>query len=89
MQRAHQRTGQSVEEILAQLSLPSATYYRWLTRQQEGHLSDRVVTPQRRAPLPTPEEVVAVCNGALAYPKMGYKRLAWQMVDEDRVYLRP
>ena len=30
-----------------------------------------------------------MCEFALAHPRMGYKRLAWLMVDEDVAYLRP
>lgn len=89
MQQAQERTEQSVDDILTQLGLPSATYYRWTARQQEGCLADRVVVPRREVLRPTPEEVTAVCDYALAHPAMGYKRLTWQMVDEDVAYLRP
>jgi len=89
VQQAQARTGQPVEEILAQLELPVATYYRWKHRAREGRLADRVVVPRRQALLPTPEEVAAVCEFARAHPQMGYKRLTWQMVDQDVVYLRP
>ncbi len=89
VQRAQERTGQPVGEILTQLEFPAATYYRWKTRAREGRLADRVVVPQRQALLPTPEEVAAVCAFARAHPQMGYKRLTWQMVDQDVVYLRP
>lgn len=83
------RTGEPSEVILAQLGLPSATYYRWRAREEEGRLADATVVPRRRVPVPTPEEVGAVCDFALAYPQMGYKRLTWLMVDEDIAYLRP
>jgi transposase InsO family protein len=89
VQRAQERIGQSVGEILRQLTLPSATYYRWKDRQQEGNLADRVARSRPKVPLPTPNEVVAVRRFALAHPKMGYKRLTWQMVDENVAYLRP
>lgn len=89
VQRTQQRTEQSVDEILRQLTLPSATYYRWQDRQQEGDLADQVARSRPKAPLPTANEVAAARHFALAHPKMGYKRLAWQMVDEDIVYLRP
>jgi len=89
VQQAQERTGQSVDEILTQLRLPGATYYRWKARQQEGWLADRVVVPRRRVLPPTPKEVAAVCAFALTHPQMGYKRLTWQMVDEDVAYLRP
>lgn len=29
-----------------------------------------------------------MCSFALAHPQTGYKRLTWQMVDEDMAYLR-
>jgi len=78
-----------VREILARLGVPTATYYRWQAREQEGRLADRVVVPRRQALLPTPEEVSAVRRFASMHPRMGYKRLAWQMVDQDVAYLRP
>lgn len=87
--QAQERTGQPVAQILAHLGLPSATYYRWQARREEDCLADQVVVPRRQALFPTLEEVAAMCDFALAHPKMGYKRLAWQMVDEDVAYLRP
>jgi transposase InsO family protein len=87
--RTQQRTGQAVDEILQKLTLSSATYYRWRGRQQEDELTDQVAGSRPKAPLPTPKEVAAARGFALAHPKMGYKRLAWQMVDEDVAYLRP
>jgi putative transposase len=36
-----------------------------------------------------PEERTAVLDWALAHPKDGYRRLAWQMVDADVAYLSP
>ena len=89
IRRAQERTGQSVEEILKQLGVPTATYYRWQARERAGCLADQVVAPGRRVPPPTPAEVSAVRDFALAHPQMGYKRLAWQMVDQDVAYLRP
>jgi transposase InsO family protein len=89
VQQARERSGRPVEEILAQLGLPAATYYRWKSRAQEGRLADRLVVPRRQVLLPTPEEMAAVCAFALAHPQMGYKRLTWQMVDENVVCLRP
>ena len=71
------------------LGLPPATFYRWQARETEGQLTDVVVVPQRQVLLPTPTEVATVCDFALAHPQTGYKRLTWQMVDEDAAYLRP
>ena len=89
VQQAREKTGQPLAEILASLGLPPATYYRWQGRAAEDHLTDVVVVPRRRAVPPTPEEVDAVRGFALTHPQTGYKRLAWQMVDEDVAYLRP
>ena len=89
MRLAQERTGRAVEDILAQLGLPAATYYRWQARAAEGRLTDEVVVPHCRSTPPTPEEVETVRRFALTHPQMGYKRLTWQMVDEDVAYLRP
>lgn len=89
VQRAQAHSGQSVEQILHHLALPSATYYRWKERAEEGRLTDRVVPPRRPPLPPTPSEVRAVEAFALAHPPVGYKRLTWEMVDEDIAYLRP
>lgn len=89
VQQAQERTGQSVDQVLAQLGFPPATYYRWKVRQQEGRLADQIIVPRRQAFLPTLEEVAAVRDFALAHPKMGYKRLTWQMVDQGVAYVRP
>lgn len=80
---------QSIDEILPQLGLPSATYYRWLERQHQGQLADEMMVPRRRAPRPTPLEIAAVCGFALEHPRMGYKRLSWEMVDAEVAFLRP
>jgi putative transposase len=87
--QAQERTGLPVEALLERLGLPSATYYRWQTRATVNRLADQVVVPRREALLPTPEEVVAVRRFSLAHPQTGYKRLTWQMVDENAAYLRP
>lgn len=39
--------------------------------------------------MPTPDEASAVRKYALEYPSLGYKRLAWQMLDHDVAALRP
>jgi transposase InsO family protein len=89
IRQAHERTGLPVEVLLAHLGLPAATYYRWQERAAAGHLADRVVVPRRPALLPRPEEVAAVRCFSLMHPQTGYKRLTWQMVDEDVAFLRP
>ena len=82
-------TGDSVEDTVAQLGLPRATFYRWEERAQQGRLEDRRVVPHHSVPAPTPGEVAAVREYALGHPLTGYKRLCWLMVDADVAYLRP
>ena len=89
VRQAQQRAGGSVEESLARLGLPAATYYRWQERERRGCLADQVVVPRLRGRPATPEEVQAVREFAYAHPRTGYKRLAWQMVDQNVVWLRP
>jgi transposase InsO family protein len=48
-----------------------------------------VVVPARASLPPTPSEVEVVCDFARAHPKLGYKRLSWQMMVEEVAYLRP
>jgi transposase InsO family protein len=89
VEQAQARSGQPLQEILPDLELPRATYYRWQERAAEGRLDDQVVVPRRQVLLPTPAEVTAVRSFALDHPAAGYKRLTWMMVDEDVAYLRP
>ncbi len=71
------------------LGLPRAKFYRWQERQADGQLADRVVVPRRQAVPPTPLEVTTVRDYAQDHPELGYKRLAWTMVDENVAFLRP
>lgn len=89
IEQAQAHTGQSATAILSQLGLSAATYYRWQARAEVGRLADQGVAPRRQVPTPTPAEAQAVGAFALAHPAMGYKRLTWQMVDQDVAYLRP
>jgi len=89
VERAQVCTGRSVTEILAGLDLSSATYYRWKARARQGLLKDQVVVPRRQGLPLMPEEEAAARAFALAHPAMGYKRLAWLMVDQDVAYVRP
>ena len=87
--QAQQRTGEPLTDILKHLGVSRTTYYRWVERLEEGCLEDKIVVPHRRIPPPTPREIDLVCSYALMYPKMGYKRLTFQMIDEDVAYLKP
>ena len=75
--------------VLADLGLPEATYHRWCERAVAGQLADRVMVPRRTSVPPTPQEVQAVLAGARAHPLLGYKRLAYALMAENRAFLRP
>lgn len=86
--RTRERTGWTVRRILGRLGLARSTYREWVARADREALADRPpVAPAVDAILP--EETAAVLSYALAHPKDGYRRLAWQMVDADVVYLSP
>jgi transposase InsO family protein len=52
-------------------------------------LTDEVVVPKRAAIPPTPVEVTTVRAFALAEPPMGYKRLTYALMLENKAFLRP
>ena len=81
--------GVPVEVILNHLGIPPATYYRWRQRGSTGSLTDRTATSQRRTWPPIPQEIESVRGYSLEYPQIGYKRLTWQMIDDDVAYLKP
>lgn len=87
VERVQEMVGMPVQVILDHLGLPLATYYRWQHRRTTGSLADRTVSPQRRIWPLIPQEIDAVRSYALEYPQIGYKRLTWQMVDDDVAYL--
>lgn len=93
VRRDQLHSDEPLQDVLSQLGLPWATYHRWQSRAEEDRLTDRHVAPRpgttRRLVLPTPAEAEAVCAFALGHPAMGYKRLAWLMVDQDVAYFRP
>lgn len=87
--RVQEMTGVPVKVILDHLGLPLSTYYRWQHRRSTGSLTDTIASPQRRIWPPIPQEIDSVCSYALEYPQIGYKRLTWQMIDDDVAYLKP
>ncbi len=90
VERVQEMVGVPVEVILDHLGLPPATYYRWRHRKATGSLADRTASvSQSRTWPPIPQEIELVCSYALEYPQIGYKRLTWQMIDDDVVYLKP
>jgi transposase InsO family protein len=82
------RTGWTLGRIRHRLGLSKARYQAWIGRARRDALADRApIAPARGRILP--EEQDAVLAYALAHPKDGYRRLAWQMVDADVAYLSP
>jgi transposase InsO family protein len=72
-----QRSGWPVYRTLAALGVPRSVYYAWKGRDS---LQDRAGKPCRVYEV-LPEERAAVCAFALQYPKIGYRKLTWMMVD--------
>lgn len=78
----------TVAEVVQGLGLSLPTYYRWKARCEAGRLED--LRPGAKPGYgPLLEEIKAVIEYAKSHPRDGYRRLCWQMVDEDIVYLSP
>lgn len=75
------RSGWPVSRTLAALGVPRSVYYAWKAR---ASLEDKVGKPCRAYAL-LPEERSAICDFALVYPKIGYRKLTWMMVDANVV----
>lgn len=68
----------AVYRTLEALGVPRSVYYAWVERES---LVDRAGKPCRVYEV-LPEERAAICEFALKYPKIGYRKLTWMMVDE-------
>lgn len=88
VERTLERTGWSVRRILERLGLSASRYYEWRRRALEERLEDLAPVAHCLQTI-LAEEKEAVMGYALAHPKDGYRRLAWQMIDEDVAYLSP
>jgi hypothetical protein len=51
-------------------------------------LADHVVTPKREAIGPTPAEAATVRDFAVHWPLLGYKRLAYALMAENKAFSR-
>ena len=78
-----------LRDLLADLGLPPASYYRWVERASQGRLEDDRVVPKPTAVPPTPAEVATVREFAVTEPPMGYKRLSYALMLENKAFLRP
>ncbi|MHB1298200.1 MAG: hypothetical protein ACYC0B_06700 [Gemmatimonadaceae bacterium] len=63
-------------------------YRDWIKRAAHDALADRSTASVAMDAI-LQEEKQAVIDYALAHPKDGYRRLAWQMVDADVAFLSP
>lgn len=71
------RSGWNAYRTLAALGVPRSVYYAWKARES---LEDKVGKRCRLYEV-LPEERTAICEYALGFPKIGYRKLTWMMVD--------
>ncbi len=79
----------SLAAVLHDLGLAKSTYQRWDRRNQANQLADQIVVPQRAAIPPTPVEVHCVQDYAEHHLGLGYKRLAYSLMLENKAFLYP
>lgn len=68
---------------------PKSRYYDWKQREEQERLEDWTGEVGVSPHAILPEEKQAVVAYALGHPKDGYRRLTWQMIDEDVAYVSP
>jgi putative transposase len=73
--------------ICKDLGLSWSRYQRWRRLAVDGRSLVDGHGGGQQLDSPLPEERQAVIDHALAHPKDGYRRLAWQMIDQDVAYL--
>jgi putative transposase len=88
VERTIARSGWTLRRVLKQLGLPKGRYHEWVKRAGADRLADRSTAASSLGMI-LEEEKQAVIRYALTHPKDGYRRLAWQMVDEDVAYVSP
>jgi hypothetical protein len=72
-----QRSGWNASRTLQVLGIPRSVYYAWKARVS---LEDKVGKRCRLYEILS-EERTAICEYALGFPKIGYRKLTWMMVD--------
>ena len=86
-ERTAECVGWPLGRILGALGVTRSRYHAWQRRARCDALQDRSTARVADLDAVTTEEKQAVREYALAHPKDGYRRLAWQMVDEDVAFL--
>src|ERR1700738_2259380 len=77
VEQTKRRSGWRAYRTLAALGVPRSVFYAWKKRE---NLMDRAGKPSRVYEV-LPEERAAICEFALRFPKIGYRKLTWMMVD--------
>ena len=80
-----QRSRWSLEATLGALGVPRSVYFEWRRRAAQDRLADLPPVAPRLDTL-LPEEEQAIREFALNHPKVGYRKLAWMMVDQGVAY---
>lgn len=81
VEQTRKRSGWRAYRTLAALGVPRSVYYAWKARES---LEDKVGKGCRVYEL-LPQERTAICEFALVYPRIGYRKLTWMMVDAGAV----
>ncbi len=79
--QTRQHSGSQAYRTLSSLGLPCIVYYAWKRRESLG---DRAGLPCRIYELLS-DERTAICADAVQYPKIGYRKLTWMMIDAGTV----
>ena len=77
VEKTKRRSGWQAYRTLAALGVPRSVFYAWKKRE---NLEDQAGKPCRVYEVLPPERE-AICDFALRYPKIGYRKLTWMMVD--------
>ena len=81
VKQTKRRSGWRAYRTLAALGVPRSVFYAWKKRE---NLKDRAGRPCRVYEV-LPAEREAICEFAMRYPKIGYRKLTWMMVDAGTV----
>jgi putative transposase len=79
VQLTKKRARWNAERTLLALGVPRSVYYAWRRRES---LADRTGKPCRVYEV-LGEERDAICGYALRFPRIGYRKLTWMMVDAN------